>query len=478
MQAIFYNFTKKENSTKTPDEAGTSIDIYLKDNTSMLHPSIELKLADAPSWNYCYIPEFRRYYYVYDWAYYRGTWSASCNHDPLASWRTDISRASLYVLRSAAEYDGAINDDMYPAKAEPAQQNIRITDGDNFVWFKEQQDLEDGVYVLGVVNSSEAVQGAAAYYVLTNAELRNLLSYLMANTSYLDVPTDIAVNGIPDELLKTLYNPFQYIVSCKWFPQYNGAQDGTIKYGWWSTSVSAKKLNGAVRYYDGYFNIPEHPQAASRGAYLNGSPYTRIDLMIQPFGIIPVDPALLVNTSASRVDVRCMVDYVTGAAMLTITIGGTLVKTVSTQMGVDIQLAQMAVDKLTQAETVITGAAEVSRATFTTKNILDPVSGAANAVEATAHAVADGIRSSFPQTQISGANGSLLFTHLRARCMVYHYPLVDEDREHNGRPLCQIKQLGTLPGYQLIRDGDIPINGTREEALAIKTYLETGFYYE
>ena len=55
---------------------------------------------------------------------------------------------------------------------------------------------------------------------------------------------------------------------------------------------------------------------------------------------------------------------------------------------------------------------------------------------------------------------------------------VDDDNTHNGRPLCDVRTISTLSGYMLIQDGDVTITGTSAEDSLIRSYLETGFYYE
>jgi hypothetical protein len=55
--------------------------------------------------------------------------------------------------------------------------------------------------------------------------------------------------------------------------------------------------------------------------------------------------------------------------------------------------------------------------------------------------------------------------------------IVAEDNEHSGRPLCQIRRISTLPGYLLIKDGEVDINGFAGEAEAVRAYLEGGFFY-
>ena len=53
-----------------------------------------------------------------------------------------------------------------------------------------------------------------------------------------------------------------------------------------------------------------------------------------------------------------------------------------------------------------------------------------------------------------------------------------EDNDHHGRPLCQMRTPASLGGYMIVQDGDVPTAGTQSETAEIKSYLESGFFYE
>ncbi len=76
-----------------------------------------------------------------------------------------------------------------------------------------------------------------------------------------------------------------------------------------------------------------------------------------------------------------------------------------------------------------------------------------------------------------GSQGS--FAGLAQKPRLYHQFMipVDEDQDHSGRPLCQIRQISTLPGFNMVKDGEIDIDGFTGEAEAVRSYLENGFFY-
>ena len=113
----FWNFSKKQNSTARPSADPVIINCALKEDSGVSAPVLEINQPGAYGANYCYIPEFSRYYYVTEWTYEKhAVWTCTLVCDILATFRTQIGAATLYVLRSSAASDGSVVDDLYPTK--------------------------------------------------------------------------------------------------------------------------------------------------------------------------------------------------------------------------------------------------------------------------------------------------------------------------------------------------------------------------
>ena len=210
IDVILYSFAKEADSTAIPKPAnGVTYACELKDVCSILSPSLVFHMVDG--WtpaqiNYIHIPIWSRYYFA-SWTWQDGLWIADCAVDVLASWRTEIGNSTQYVLRSASEYDEFVPDGFYSVKAG-------ITMDRTVASFPWTSNRIDGTYVLGVINGDDNARGGTSYYVLTQSYMAVLRYALFINTDYLQIPS----SEISSELAKTLFNPFQYIVSCKWFP--------------------------------------------------------------------------------------------------------------------------------------------------------------------------------------------------------------------------------------------------------------------
>ena len=462
----FYKFDKRENSTKRPD-INNQAHVYpvrLKSRCGIVSPSLEIRLPpeENPSQlNYAYIPDFFRYYFINEWYFDGGLWVAVLETDVLASYKLNIGPSTQYILRSSAEHDGNVVDNLYPGNGIVSTAKT-TTD----IW--PDANLPTGSYVVGIVNSATNTVGAVSYYVFTQSQFDALCAYLMGGVDWLGTIPDISA-----DLLKSLYNPFQYVVSCIWFPTgiAGGTSVSSIPFGWWDIPVGAKTLRT-----DGHMpsaailEIPKHPQAATRGSYLNFAPYSDYVLDSRVWGTITLDTATLKDVTS--ISLTYNVDYVTGMSELIVqpTTGGYIFARSQAMFGTPIQLAQISRDYIGQAVGVASSIAGVVGAGMA-GNVAGAISGAVSGI-------GDAVKSAMPSFSSGGSNGSLLpFTKapsINARFM----HVVDEDNADRGKPLCKKKRVDTIPGYILIADADIALPATAQETQTVKRYMESGFFYE
>ena len=169
MNITFYSFAKKANSTKQPPaNSGTVLSCQLKADTDMLNPTLVINntpLAWNPIWNYCYIPGFKRYYFINSWTWRNGIWECGCTVDALASWKTDIGNNIEYILRtdSTVVYNDAITDTMYPATTDIDLNQYFLTSA--FV-----SDISDGIYVVGIISGNDVQAVGAVSFNAPNSD--------------------------------------------------------------------------------------------------------------------------------------------------------------------------------------------------------------------------------------------------------------------------------------------------------------------
>lgn len=467
MQAIFYQFAKRTNSTKLPS-GGQEFGIDLKAPCNIIDPEIKIATQNDPTgYNYCYLPTFSRYYWVKNWTYSDGLWNASLTVDTLASYRDQIGYSTEYVVRSSAKYNGTISDGLYPATAEVRSVTSAFQGG-----FSET--ISGGFFVIGFIAKAANSIGAITYVVMTPGNVKKLSAKLLTDVSYLSIDNA----EISDSLTKVLFNPYQYIVSCNYFPF--DVADLTahlplvskVDVGWWSIDLPCWILgadnNNLTKSVS--VGIPKHPQAASRGGYCNASPYTDYTIFLQPFGVIPLDASKL--WGANTLSIQYVVDLFTGDSILRIfTNTNQLVYETTAKLGVSIQLSNIAFDIPSGSggllQTGIAAAFGGLQAAFSGGSISDVGNGILNAAQATNADVAS-----------KGATGSTIAFDTVPYIVARFKILVDDNNEHHGRPLCQRVQLFSIPGFIMVDDPDIALPATAAEIDSVKSYMKNGFFLE
>jgi hypothetical protein len=345
---------------------------------------------------------------------------------------------------------------------------IHTTGSDNI-------DLSAGVFVVGYVTSQQPndshMYGSVVYSAMKQSGLRALVDALLDDSLLSDAGFLTADASIP--LQKSLIDPLSYIKSCIWLPvlyeSLPGSSLSDLNIWDWSIPCSHKIISNDPPYiqYTVTLDLIKHPLTQTRGNYLNTSPYTRINLDLPPFGNIELDTSLTAN--ATQVQALITFDLITGQGRCRIIIDGVNTDTAESQIGVPIQLSQVMKDYLGAAQSGFNGIVGTISSALT-GNIAGAISSAGNGI-------ANGVRAMQPRSSSVSGNGS--FAHLKNRPRLYHqfmYP-VDEDNWHCGRPLCQVRKISDIPGYLLIKDGDVDINGFSGESEALRAYLENGFFY-
>ena len=453
--ATFYTFSKRINSTKRPS-GGTSYSIILKAGSSAVAPIIQLDVGQSgnpTSYNYCYIAEFDRYYWVSDWYWNNRLWEARCSVDPMASWKNNIGSYTAYVSRSASAYNLRIVDNYYPAKA----QNTRAA---NTV--ESPFNKNGGCYVVGIQGKGDGGQGGAVtYYKATASGLKALINYMLSG--------GYEVTDISEELLKCIFNPLQYIVSCMWFPFDVPTMSGGITFGWWEASISGVSRVSTLEWGTNIsFTIPKHPKAATRGQYLNLPPYSRYKLEAGPWGVIPLDNFNLLDSSTLVCNYQ--VDIMTGSGRFNVKDRDHLIyeSTHTAQIGVPVQLGQ---NMFNQGALMGAGTNAINTiGSFASGN---PVGALANGLSAIGDAAA--LTQSVPSS--IGSNGTRSFNNVFG-IMADFLDIADEDIASRGRPLCAPRTISSLTGFIMCEDADPEIPCTDTELREIVSYLNNGFYYE
>lgn len=463
VSCTLYSFKKRVNSTAQPS-GGSVFSCYLKNETGIINPTFifDFKSENAPNYNYAYIPDFNRYYFINEWTWIEGNWNASMNVDVLATYKTDIGQSSLFITRSSASSNGFITDNLYPLTAQSHFETIYAESP----W--ETDNIGNGRFIVCVQS------GDSTFYSLTQVEFVSLMSYIFSDSYANDV-----LNGWEEAFpqLKAQLNPMQYITSIYWLPYANvtGNSVNSIRVGWVDCPCSGVQISGTSG-ISGLvtFNVPRHPQASSRGNYLNGAPFSSYSLFFPPWGIISLDPSLM--TIIDTVRAEWLVDLRSGGGTLVIQIRqgsevGALTELawVNTQVGVNYAISGLQSNNYTVLSGVLGGVDALSSAL--SLDVGGVIKGGINCIE-------DFAKSKIPYTSTLGSNGGLNALRGQPHLTCQFFLTTSDDNANKGRPLCTTTTPAALGGYMIALEGDVEIEGTDYEMDKIKNYLEGGFYYE
>lgn len=483
MQIGFTQFSKRENSTKRPAlDTFTFYDGVFKLQSGILSPTLLLTLQGADArplnpvnWNYAYIPEFKRYYYVKEWVTNNGQWVVFLAVDVMATYREFIGTSTQYVLRAASAHDGRVVDTRYPALNYVTTSKVFESSG---------MSASGGSYILGVINGTVGRTGSVSYYVMNSSEIAYIMNWLLTQGNY----------QFTDDLAFAILNPISYIVSCVYVPfAVPAANVDAIKVGFWTVEGATGRalINPSIGLPAISLTIADHPQS-DRGVFLNKNPFTRANLSCKPFGLIPID-LFKVSDNTIVCNVEC--DVTNGLGSLSVYSGGNLLGIYYAQIGVSLAMAQGVSNALVgTANTLLVQsndpqiahfekAVEDTQAKFPDFNVptssgISSVGAATMTSAATITGVGNAIKSLMPQLQVTGSQG--FFGNIDELMTLYieYIHIVDEDNDNIGRPLMQKRVINTLSGYVLVNSADLAIDGYAGELAAVKSYMNGGFFYE
>lgn len=475
MNVVFYTHSKRSNSLKKPT-GGISRTCVLKDDCSITSPVLELSLSEYPAYNYAYIPDFGRYYYVSDWTYYRGVWSCSLNVDVLTSWRDNILSTVAHVEYSTSDYSMDYTDN----RVTPTQEKEIITSTTPVTLSAFDST---GCYILSVISTdANGYNGACAVYAMTQAQLAEFSQSITAEGFW---------DGIWESLKNTFNNPFEAIVSCRWIPFSISSLSGSVKnifITYADTGVHGKLL---TENFVGQSTSMFLPRADVNPSFLDVSPFTSATLYLPFIGTVALDVDAYYKSDTVSISMKC--DVVTGDIVYTI--GSSFTAFTSTYSGncaTQIPLSNSMVDSLGMLAST---AGVIGGVVTTIRAIKNPVSAFTSALSketaiqtgalATGASALGVAKSAEVHTSINGALSSrigakvsLSIQMVIMRSKVLETLLSASRIATFGLPCYKTLQLSNLNGYCQCNGASVSAPATEAEINAINTLVNSGIYIE
>ena len=476
----FWRFAKRSNSTARPSVDGNTFNCDLMDGSGIINPTALLDFGNVnpTTYNYAYIAEFSRYYYIRDWQYSAGLWYCALAVDVLATWRGEIGGYNTFIRRAAADNSREFPDSIYPHKTL----STISTSGTASPFINS---LSQGTVVLGVTGApSGAGVGATNYYAMSNEHFMNFLALM-----YSDPSTWLTITDITTDLQKALVNPIEYIASCKWFPiplsDVTGVSSN-IKLGWWefpqSSIGTVKRLSGAAHTeYTTNVTIPKHPLAATRGSYMNLSPHSSYMLSFFPYGQWQLDTMQLVNYP--QLQFFQSIDMIDGRGFMEVRgwdgTNYTMLDCRICNIAVPLSMAQSAPDI---SKSFSNFALSKAQNFFSTSSAIGGIQGlgAAAAEMLSLKNTADvALSSILPKNEIFGVNGGFnIYNWAEIWIVAQFLTPSDENPGLFGNVCNKNGQISSYPGYIEAEAGAFALPGTDTEQAEARRYIQTGFYYE
>lgn len=469
MTITLYTFSKRKNSTAVPPEGGgISVDCMLKADSSVLNPVLEFQTIDRPRiYNYAYIPDFSRYYYVSEWSYLNGIWYVSLSVDVLATYRGRILTTTAYVEYSASRQDNTLFDSRLASTCIIGRQNNVY----NFKGISMREDVyPKGTFCLtAIARDSNWSTGTATTYFLSYTEMQSLARELI-NTN------------VWEEIKLFFDNPMDAIIDCYYLPidvkQYieytNSRQIQIANHTFSTTAYSATTTDLSMKYQRITLEIPWTNPADT---FLRQAPYSTVSIFVPFCGQQGLDMAELAG--AEHVFFDYGVDVTTGNVQGIVYIKEYILAEFSGTCRVSLPVgqSQSRIESIIGAAGGVVGAA----AGLAAGNAAAAAIGALNAA------------GSFitPQTQkvISGSSGSNLgatigqdtgrWQKIRVTCETRGYsPTLSALGRAAGRLLRQEVRLSTLTGFTQCVNFSLDAPAYERELIDVNDYMNGGVYIE
>ena len=482
MNVKFYTFSKKRNSTQIPVSAALySIDIAVNDpDSSILTPAITISIPSSSilACNYCYIDSFSRYYYITNWVYNaNGTWTANCNVDSLASWRNAIFSSPGYVGRAE---DSHIVSPQIQDRIYPAVNDYSVNMGTINVAMSASPAL--GSFIIGVISKDSPNLGAVGYYIIDSSNLATMVSNMLtsAGSTVVDWTN---TDSLTSDVLKTLVNPLNYIVACKWFPFNNIDTTGTslteIHLGGWSTGAQGRKLFNTRHLESDVYTVTNIANA------LDYPPYSRYTFISPVFGTYELDGTIL--SLYKKIKWSIDTNLISGMSTLRVcsanadgTVRYELFRS-SAMLAIDIPLAQISTNYIGTAKSALsTAGAAADVMGWLSNPVGQGATVASGIIDTVAQALSPSVQS------VNGIVGGIPFEIGSMYVEQISYSTVSQADNIFGKPVkrylstlvTQLNTSGHIEGY-IIYDVSL-FNGacTQDEKTEIIEFLEGGVYLE
>lgn len=453
---VWNNFSKRNNSTKQPSSnTGNTIDVLIKESTSIESPSFILQLSDGFDVNY--IQAFNHYYFVNNTTILDNNHvQIDCTMDKLGTFKSEIQNTTARVIYSSSNYNLDLDDRRMFAEIDTIHA-IASTNSIDVL-------SSTGCYILGAMNGESS--GIVTYYALTGAQIINLSNTVLNDPN------------VFTQLKNQFLNPKDALVSCMWVPIAINSISGDAKnvyLGALDTGIGGKRIYSRkiIKYYS---LSPNFAQGVTN--YQKCEPYTTMSLFLPFVGIVPIDYKRFYPSTS--IAIKMTIDAVTGDVLYSV--GGTYdfaEMSFSGNCATNIPLSSStsnATGFIGGGLTAIGGGIMAGIAIASGGSLAPATLGAIGGL-------ATSIKSMEIKTQINGTSSSAIGIENGDAITIHTYTHALSDdmtayRNILGLPCGKTLKLSTLSGYVVCENASIDLSGHADDRNVINSFLNGGFYLE
>jgi len=475
MKIRFYQFAKRNKSSLITTGAYHEVDCQLKDATSVMTPVILLQTFIPFNFNYCYIPNWDRYYFISDSQSIEGMWEVALTEDLLASFKTEIGNTSANILYASGSTKD-IADTRLPVLASVLRGETEASLGFTL-------SPTTGKIILGLTG-----KGSFGVYILQNrSDINQLLDGIdtwWTNTveSTIDSIKQCFFGGSAAECVKSAFEiPISFTSSSHGdlenlvlgnYPCLKS--DGT-------THIKGYKVFDPILDYSANVDIPWQYTD-----WRNVSGYTEVALYIPMIGIISLPASELKNENLGL-----LVDYkvnITSGDIAVLVKGktteGRIYATASGNCALPTAYGSTGLDtnKVTQAVVTGIGTLAIAASTLATGGASAlAAAGIGGGLASTANAIMQSLGGTGDGSGGLGGGATCALDD-KVHCFVISKQLSDTQAHFNpiiGKPYMGVAKVNQFTGYVQTDGFQFASNRAySSEKDSINNLLDSGIYYE
>lgn len=470
MQAIFYNFRKRINSTKRPAGGGTAADIYLKSESDITAPVIEMQGAAFKGYNYVYIEFFSRYYFINEVrSIASGAYELTLAVDHMGTYGAELIGQSVMCSMSAAFYDGDNLDDN------------RVVPKNSYITSTATADIE-------IFSPHAAI--AAAYPIY------NYISVISRNGLLNGMDVFVSRDNIGRALFNTLTDE-------TWLAQFTRDLTGADPYqmilgAWCSPLIPGQchevnsdhtghiyddfQIRGAaiasadVKRHDTAFDIPRPTNRDFRYS----EKYVKYVCNIPFIGKVNIPTDLLKHAESLRVSYAG--DCLTGQYSIGLKAGGENIGIFGTSLKAELPLSGQSSRTAQVITSVLSGAASGAG----TGAMAGGWGAAIGAINGGLAGAINGVATPVRNTVVSSSAGGMSLCGTRYNTGELSLVMIEGDSNIDpatlaavaGRPTQKVITISSGCGYVQAVNASVSISGLMSEEEAVNSILNGGAYFE